>query len=116
MARTIPSCDCIGAFPPEEVQRLIFCVLLSIRAAVGGEAGSDEYTSTFDNVSADGSIPAGVLGWSITVLSGTVTVQGKPLPAGGSTRGGGYGGKTTSAAIPYTVAGGSVLVAYDTPA
>lgn len=119
---TPPDCSCIGSYPPEQVQLWIYCLLAagnglleSINEAVGGGTDSDQFASTFDNATADGSIPAGVLGWSITAVSGTVTVQGQALPNGASTRGGGYGGKTTSAAVPYTVTGGAALVSYDTP-
>lgn len=111
----LTTCDCIGSFPPNEVQWQIFCVLQQILVASGGGTGSDQYTSTVDTATVDGSIPAGVLGWSITNVSGTVTVNGEALAVGGSYRGGGYGGRVSTAAISYTVSG-SALVAYDTPA
>lgn len=119
----LPSCLCIGSYNPTLVQQWIYCMLLSsnallesINEAVGGETGSDQFASSPQLVTASGSIPAGVLGWSFTVVSGTVTLNGSPtLPVGGSYRGGGYGGKTLSAAIPYTITAGSAMVSYDTP-
>lgn len=99
-----------------DVLREIFCALSSINTAVGGETTNDQFTSTVQNDTDGGSVPTGVLSWSITALSGTVTVQGQSLPVGATVGGGGYTGKTSSAAIPYTVAGGAALVSYDQPA
>lgn len=121
---TPPTCECIGAYPPNEVFQWLYCALLtananleSINEAVGGDTGSDQYTSSPQLVTASGSIPVGVLGWSFTVVSGTVTLNGSgTLPIGVTFRGGGYGGKTLSAAIAYTITSGSALVSYDTPA
>lgn len=119
----LPSCLCIGSYNPTIVLQWLYCALIaanatleSINEAVGGETGSDQFTSTPALVTASGSIPAGVLGWSFTVVSGTVTLNGSgTLPVGATFRGGGYGGKTMSAALAYTIAAGSAMVTYDTP-
>lgn len=112
----LPSCCDAENFTPTQLFQFLYCLVYSINEAVGGGTGSDEYTSSFTNATGNGSVPAGVLGWSITAVSGTVTVGGQSLPAGGTVSGGGYGGRVTSAAIAYTVSGGVALVAYDTPA
>lgn len=112
----LPSCLCIGSYNPTIVLQWIYCQLLQIAANTGGggEAGG-EFTSTTLNDAASGSIPAGVLAWSASAISGTITVNGAALPVGASVGGGGYVGRVSSAAIPYTVAGGgSVLISYDT--
>jgi len=111
----LPTCDCVKTQTPNEVQQSIYCALLSLIAASGGDVGSDEYTSAPALVVASGSIPAGVLGWSITAVSGTVTVNGTSLANGNTVRGGGYGGRTLKTAIAYTIAAGSAMVSYDTP-
>lgn len=119
----LPDCLCIGSYNPTIVWQWIYCSLVaanatleSINEAVGGDVGSDQFTSSPQLVTADGTIPAGVLGWSFTAVSGTVTLNGSgTLPLGATLRGGGYGGKTTSAAIAYTITAGSALVTYDTP-
>lgn len=112
----IPDCCDAQKLPVDRLFYALYCVLLSIDENTGGGVTTDEYTSTFTNATGNGSVPLGVLGWSITAVSGTVTVQGEALPNGGTTRGGGYGGKVSSAAIPYTVVGGVALVSYDVPA
>jgi len=111
----LPTCDCVKTQTPNEVQQSIYCALLSLIAASGGDVGSDEYTSAPALVVASGSIPAGVLAWSITAISGTVIVNGTSLANGNTVRGGGYGGRTLKTAIAYTIAAGSALVSYDTP-
>tara|TARA_R110000868_G_scaffold17320_1_gene76222 strand:+ start:61 stop:405 length:345 start_codon:yes stop_codon:yes gene_type:complete len=111
----LPTCDCVKTQTPNEVQQSIYCALLSLIAASGGDVGSDEYTSAPALVASSGSIPAGVLGWSITAISGTVTVNGTALAVGNSVRGGGYGGRTLKTAIAYTITSGTALVSYDTP-
>lgn len=110
-----PTCCEADKFTPTQLFYFLYCLVYSINEAIGGGTGSDEYTSTFVNATGNGSIPAGVLGWSVTAVSGTVTVGGQSLPNGATVRGGGYGGRTSSAAIAYTVSG-VALVAYDTPA
>lgn len=120
----LPACTCIGSYNPTTVLQWLYCALLTANATLesineavgGGEAGAGEFTSSPALVTASGSIPAGVLGWSFTSVSGTVTLNGSgTLPLGATFRGGGYGGKTMSAAIPYTITAGSALVSYDTP-
>ena len=112
----LPTCDCVKTQTPNEVQQSIYCALLSLIAASGGDVGSDEYTSAPALVTSGGSIPAGVLGWSVTAISGTITVNGTALAVGNSVNGGGYGGRTLKTAIAYTVAAASsALVTYDTP-
>jgi len=112
----LPTCDCVKTQNPNEVQHSIYCALAALVTASGGEVGNDEYTSTPALVTSSGSIPAGVLGWSITAISGTVTVNGTALAVGNSVRGGGYGGRTLKTSIAYTVAAASsALVSYDTP-
>lgn len=119
----LPSCECIGSHSSTIVWQWIYCALMagnvtleSINEAVGGETGSDQFTSSPQLVTADGTIPAGVLGWSFTAVSGTVTLNGSgTLPLGATLRGGGYGGKTLATEIPYTITAGSALVSYDTP-
>lgn len=112
----LPDCRCIGSYPPEKVQQLIYCALLSLVAASGGDVGSDQFVSNPQLVTSSGSIAAGVLGWSATAVSGTITVNGSALAIGQTVRGGGYGGRTMATAIPYTVTAGSLLITTDTPA
>ncbi len=112
-----PTCECIGAYPPTLVLQWIYCVLQQINANTGGATPSDQYTSSPGLTTSSGSIPAGVLGWSFTVVSGTVTFNGSgTLPVGATFSGGGYDGRTLGTAIPYTIAAGSAIVTYDTPA
>jgi len=111
----LTSCDCIKEQTPNEVQQSIYCALLTLIEASGGDVGSDQYTSAPALVTASGSIPAGVLGWSITAISGTVTVNGTSLANGNTVRGGGYGGRTLKTAIAYTITAGSAMVSTDTP-
>lgn len=112
----LTSCDCIKEQKPNEVQQSIYCALLAILAASGGDPGTDEYISHPAIVTASGSIPIGTLGWSITALTGVITVGGTTLPIGGTLTGGGYGGRILKTAIAYTVTGGSAAINYDTPA
>lgn len=111
----LSSCDCIKEQKPEEVQKSIYCALLAILAASGGDIGTDEYISNPSIVTTGGTIPVGALGWSIAALSGTITVNGTTLPVGGSLSGGGYGGRILKTAIAYTVTGGSAAITYDIP-
>lgn len=118
-AQRIPTCCELTAegYTPPQILVFMYCLLYSINENTGAAPPDQgEYTSTFTNATGNGSVPAGVLGWSITAVSGTVTVQTNALPNGATTRGGGYGGKVSSAAIPYTVTGGVALVSYDVPA
>ena len=111
-----PTCDCIGAYPPTLVLQWIYCVLQQINANTGGATPSDQYTSSPGVVTTSGSIPAGVLGWSFTAISGTVTFNGTSVPIGTTLQGGGYEGRTSTTAIPYTISNGSAAVNYDLPA
>jgi hypothetical protein len=112
----LTTCDCVKTQTPNEVQQSIYCALLALITASGGDTTTDQYTSAPALVASSGSIPAGVLGWSITAISGTVTVNGTALAVGNSVNGGGYGGRTLKTAIAYTVAAASsALVTYDTP-
>lgn len=112
----LPTVDCFLGIPPEERMRAIYEALLDVVENTGGASGSGQYTSVYDFASVSGSVPAGVLGWSITAVSGTVTVQGDSLPIGGTASGGGYGGRTTTAAIAYTITAGTAMVSYDVSA
>lgn len=112
----LPTCCEIKNYAPNAVQQQIYCALLAILVASGGDVGSDEFTSNPQLVTTSGSIPAGVLGWSITAVSGTVTINGQALSVGQTVRGGGYGGKTLKTAVPYTIAAGSALISTDVPA
>lgn len=111
----IPDCCDAEKYTPTQLFYFLFCLVASINEAVGGDTGSSEYTSVFSLATADGTIPVGALGWSISAVSGTVTVQGSALAVGQSVKGGGYGSKTLKTAIPYTITGGSALVIYDAP-
>lgn len=109
----LPTIDCFLGIPPEERVLAIYEALLEVVDNTGGSSSSSTYTSNFENASSDGSIPAGVYGWSITVLSGTATINGGAVPVGARVGGGGYGGRKSTAAISYTITGGNLLVAYD---
>lgn len=112
----LPTCDCIKEQTPNEVQQSIYCILAAILVASGGDVGSDEYTSNPSVATASGSFPVGALGWSITALTGTVTIGGTTLPAGATITGGGYGGRTLKTAVAYTIAAASsAAINYDTP-
>lgn len=100
--------------PFEAMVELLCSRLDTISAAVGGTSGTDEYVSVINLETTSGSIPVGALSWSITAVSGTVTVSGDALTTGQSVGGGGYAGKTLKTAISYTITAGSALVAYDT--
>jgi hypothetical protein len=79
-------------------------------------ATGGEFTSSPALVTSSGSIPAQCLGWSFTVVSGTVTLNGSgTLPIGASFSGGGYTGYVLASAISYTIAAGSALVQVDNP-
>jgi hypothetical protein len=115
--QAIPTCCEADKFTPTQLFQFLYCLVYSINEAIGGGTASDKYTSSFTHATGNGTVPAGVLGWSVTAVSGTVTVQGQSLPTGATVRGGGYGGRTLTAAIAYTVAGpGVALVTYDVPA
>ncbi len=62
-----------------------------------------------------GTIPAPVLGWSVTAVSGTVTVGGASVPVGASVGGGGYAGYVSANDLAYTISAGSALIVYETP-
>lgn len=109
----LPTVDCFLGLYPDERWKAIYEALLDVVENTGGASGSGNYTSSYDLAVASGSVPAGVLGWSITAISGTITVQGASLPVGATVNGGGYGGRTSTAAIAYTVTAGSAMVAYD---
>lgn len=74
------------------------------------------YTPTFRNATASGTIPAGVLGWSVTAISGTIEVLGEALPVGATVTSGGYTGYVTDDAVDYDVTAGVALVVFDAPA
>lgn len=112
----LPAIDCFLGLPPEERVRAIYEALLDLVENTGGSTGSGNYTPTYVLATGDGSIPAGVLGWSITAISGTVTVQDQGVPVGLKVSDGGYGGRTSTDAIPYTVSGGSAAVLYSVSA
>lgn len=120
-AQHIPTCCEATAdnYTSTQLFTFLYCLVYQINENTGGGtapgAGSN-YTSVPITATGNGSIPAGVLGWSVTAVSGTVTVNGQALAVGGSFRGGGYGAGVSNAAIDYTVAGGSALVSYDLPA
>jgi len=73
------------------------------------------FTSTHLRATGSSTIPAGVLGWSVTAISGTVTVGGVTLDAGASLSGGGYTGYVMSASLAYDATGGVAQIVYDTP-
>lgn len=118
----IVECDCIPELAIPQKLDQIFCqgasanvILEAILEALGGGITTDQYVSLPVLAVADGTIPVGVLGWSITAVSGTVTVNGSALAIGQTVRGGGYGGRTLKTAIAYTITAGSALVTTDTP-
>jgi len=80
---------------------------------IAGGSGASNYTSNIVTATSNGNVPSGVYGWSITAISGTVTVGGQSLPVGASVGGGGYGGATSLTQVAYTVSGGSALISYD---
>jgi len=90
-------------------------VALKVIDAGSSVGTATQYASTVTNATGDGSIPQGVLGWSVTALSGTVAVEGATLPVGATVGGGGYDSAVSSVTINYTIAAGSALVVYDTP-
>lgn len=89
-------------------------ICLPVKLVNGGSSGGT-FNSTTLNATSSGSIAEGVLSWSITALSGTVTVDGATIPVGASVSGGGYAGYTLNSAINYVITSGSALVNYDTP-
>ena len=103
-----------GDNEPLVIKKMAAAMFALLRAN-GGDAASDEYTSTQSLATSSGTIPAGVLSWSISAVSGTVTVGGQALAVGAKLGGGGYGGRTLKTAIAYTISAGSALIAYDTP-
>lgn len=89
-------------------------VKASIRESVAPQPPTGGlYSSVVVNATGNGSIPAGVLGWSASVMSGTVTVAGVSVPIGATVGGGGYAGYVADAAIAYTVSGGVLVISYD---
>lgn len=85
---------------------------------VGGSLGPPTASGSFDTTvleaTSSGSVPAGVLSWSITAKSGTITVGGQAMATGETVGGGGYDGYVMASAMAYTVAGGgSCKVVYD---
>lgn len=71
------------------------------------------FDTTVLEATGNGSVPAGVLSWSVTAKSGTVTVAGQAMAAGETVGGGGYSGFVMNQAVAYTVSGGSAKVVYD---
>src|SRR5688572_19194672 len=90
-------------------------ICLAVRAVGSAPATGGTFTSATTLATGNGSVAAGVLGWSITAISGTVTVNGASIPVGATVSGGGYNGYVLGTAVPYTVTSGSALVATDTP-
>jgi hypothetical protein len=78
----------------------------------GGAGSGTTFATTFLTATGNGSIPIGVKKYSFAVLGGTVTLGGQPVPVGATINGGGYG-IPSSAAIGYTISGGSVLIQYE---
>lgn len=66
-------------------------------------------TTTFTTGGVASNIPAGVLSWSFTCLTGTSTVGSATVAAGQTTGGGGYGGLTLKTAIPWTMSGTAMI-------
>lgn len=114
----IPDCCQASAsgFTSEQLFRALYCLVYSINQNTGGSPTNDQYISFPITATSSGSIPAGVLGWSITAVSGTVAVNGHALAVGGTFSGGGYNGKVSTSAITYTITAGSALIEYDVPA
>jgi hypothetical protein len=91
-------------------------VLLKVSVREGGSSPAAlQYQSNVQIVTADGSIPTGVLSWSVTNIDSTdFEIEGAALPANASVSGGGYGPSATSAsALAYTLSNGSALVVFD---
>lgn len=95
-------------------------ILKDIRTALTGGSNSAgtaaKYLSTPLNVTASSSvqIPQGVLAWSVTALSGTITVAGKSLAVGQTLRSGGYVGRVSATPIVVNSAAASTaLIMYD---
>ena len=98
----------------KSLQNEIGLKVLSIGSTAPPTGGT--FTSSNGLVTSSGNIPAGVLGFSVTAVSGTVTVGGGgALPIGGTVNGGGYTGYVTQAAIAYVITAGSAIVSYDLP-
>lgn len=66
----------------------------------------------FSTGSPASTIPAGVLSWSFTCLSGTAVVGSAGLTPGQTVGGGGYGGNTMKAAINWSQSG-TCLITWD---
>lgn len=82
--------------------------------ALTGTVANDEYVSTPTSLAGAGfTIVAGALSWSVTVVSGTVTIGGVTWPAGGTVRGGGYGRLTTKSGIFVDATAGSAVLLVD---
>lgn len=72
------------------------------------------FDSTFVRATGAGTVPASTtLGWSITAISGTVTVRGVALAVGATVGGGGYTGYSMASAVAYDASGGVAHVVYD---
>lgn len=116
----LPSCCDAFSWKSEELQAAIYCILTQINAAVGGDPSADQYVSHPTRITGDDiTIPTGARSWSMTVISGIVTIQpsGQPqytVPVGGSLSGGGYGAAGLQGSILISAAAGDTLVQYDT--
>lgn len=82
--------------------------------ALTGTVATDEYVSTPSSLAGSSfSIVAGALSWSVTVVSGTVTIGGVTWPAGATVKGGGYGRMVSKATITVDATAGSALLLVD---
>lgn len=87
--------------------------------AMGVPSGSGalltNYSSTvFTTGGVAGQIPAGVLSWSFTCLTGTSVVGGATVSPGQTVRGGAYGLLTSKTILNWTLSG-TALIAWDLP-
>lgn len=111
--------------PPDgQVQwdKMAAAVELLVGSMVGGGLAGTAGTYTpvvlTPGASVVTTIPAGVLSWAVTVVTGTATtninLQSKTLATGQTVRSGGYLGKVSSVPIVITTAtSSSALVVYD---
>lgn len=75
-----------------------------------GVTPTGTYTSTtFSTGGVAGQIPAGVLSWSFTCISGTAVCNGGNMGPGYTFKGGGYNGMTMKTLIPWTLNGVAVI-------
>ncbi len=80
----------------------------------GSSSGTTiQYSTSLTNTTSTGTIPAGVYGWSVTAISGTVTVDGQTIPVGASVSAGGYGSAVSLSEVNYDASAGNALVIYD---